>query len=363
MARRWLFTVSSPITSLVAIPRFDSPLTTYDSISLSRCDRPWRAPGPNSSRRMRAAGWAGRAALAGAIGVAGARRHAGVDRCFTAVNELELTDELVAADALEQITRGADPHRLKEVLLIVVHRQHDDLPVRVTFTQRLAQIQPAAALHAHVAEHDVRVQLLDHLERALGAHCLADNAHPVGERGQHCLEALDHHLLVVDQHDSHWSGSRTHALTIEPTRPIACPIPPAGDAAPGGSSDAHCMRRQALAMRRFWWDRAGPADAAVRPLPAVIFDLDGAMADIEREGNREAFNAAFAAHALDIRWDEDDYARLLSISDERQRIATDLRRRGFGAAADETADDVIHTKDALFADCVLDGDVAARSGL
>jgi hypothetical protein len=136
-------------------------------------------------------------------GVDGARRHAGVDRCFTAVNELELTDELVAADALEQITRGADPHRLKEVLLIVVHRQHDDLPVRVTFTQRLAQIKPAAALHAHVAEHDVRVQLLDHLERALGAHCLADNAHPVGERGQHCLEALDHHLVVVDQHDSH----------------------------------------------------------------------------------------------------------------------------------------------------------------
>jgi beta-phosphoglucomutase-like phosphatase (HAD superfamily) len=123
------------------------------------------------------------------------------------------------------------------------------------------------------------------------------------------------------------------------------------------------MRRQALAIRRFWWDRSGPADVDIRPLRAVIFDLDGAMADIEREGNREAFNAAFAAHALDIRWDEDDYARLLSISDERQRIATDLRRRGFGAAADETADDVIHTKDALFADCVLDGDVAARSGL
>ena len=77
----------------------------------------------------------------------------------------------------------------------------------------------------------------------------------------------------------------------------------------------------------------GPPTPDVRPLRAVIFDLDGAMADIEREGNREAFNAAFAAHALDIRWDEDDYADLLLIGDERQRIATDLRRRGFGAAA------------------------------
>jgi beta-phosphoglucomutase-like phosphatase (HAD superfamily) len=123
------------------------------------------------------------------------------------------------------------------------------------------------------------------------------------------------------------------------------------------------MRGQALATRRFWWDRTGPADADVDPLRAVIFDLDGAMADIERDGQREAFNAAFAAHALDIRWDEDEYHRLLSIRDERQRIATDLRRRGFGAAADEMADDLLHTKNAVFADCVLDGDVVARSGL
>jgi beta-phosphoglucomutase-like phosphatase (HAD superfamily) len=124
-----------------------------------------------------------------------------------------------------------------------------------------------------------------------------------------------------------------------------------------------CMPGQALVARRFWWDRTRPTDADVDPLRAVIFDLDGAMADIERDGQREAFNAAFAAHALDIRWDEDDYARLLSIRDERRRITTDLRRRGFGAAAEEMADDLLSTKDAVFADCVLDGNVVARSGL
>jgi beta-phosphoglucomutase-like phosphatase (HAD superfamily) len=124
-----------------------------------------------------------------------------------------------------------------------------------------------------------------------------------------------------------------------------------------------CMPGQALAKRRFWWDRTRPTDADVHPLRAVIFDLDGAMADIERDGRREAFNAAFAAHGLDIRWDEDDYARLLSIRDERRRIATDLRRRGFGGAADEMAANLLNTKDAVFADCVLAGDVAARSGL
>ena len=124
-----------------------------------------------------------------------------------------------------------------------------------------------------------------------------------------------------------------------------------------------CMPGQAVATRRFWWDRTRPTGADVHPLRAVIFDLDGAMADIERDGQREAFNAAFAAHALDIRWDDDDYARLLSIRDERLRVATDLRRRGYGAAADEMAGDLLTTKNAVFADCVLDGDVVARSGL
>src|ERR1700758_4097354 len=101
------------------------------------------------------------------------------------------------------------------------------------------------------------------------------------------------------------------------------------------------MPGQAVATLRFWWDRTRLTEADVHPLRAVIFDLDGAMADIERDGQREAFNAAFAAHALDIRWDEDDYARLLSIRDERRRIATDLRRWGYGAAADEMADDLM----------------------
>jgi hypothetical protein len=47
---------------------------------------------------------------------------------------------------------------------------------------------------------------------------LADDLHPLGERGQHRLEALDHHFMVVDQHDSHRSDSRCHAITIEPPR-------------------------------------------------------------------------------------------------------------------------------------------------
>jgi beta-phosphoglucomutase-like phosphatase (HAD superfamily) len=41
------------------------------------------------------------------------------------------------------------------------------------------------------------------------------------------------------------------------------------------------MRGQALAARTFWWDRTRPDSADVDPLRAVIFDLDGAVADID----------------------------------------------------------------------------------
>jgi beta-phosphoglucomutase-like phosphatase (HAD superfamily) len=41
------------------------------------------------------------------------------------------------------------------------------------------------------------------------------------------------------------------------------------------------MRGQALATRTFWWDRTRPGSADVDPLRAVIFDLDGAVADLD----------------------------------------------------------------------------------
>jgi beta-phosphoglucomutase-like phosphatase (HAD superfamily) len=130
----------------------------------------------------------------------------------------------------------------------------------------------------------------------------------------------------------------------------------------GGNQMLWDMRGQTLTAKRFWWDRTPAVEAGVESLGAVIFDID-AMADIERDGQRAAFNAAFAAHAMDISWSVEDYAGLRQIHGDQRRIAADLRRRGFGEDADDIASDLRHTKDALFADCVLDGDVAAHSGL
>jgi len=119
----------------------------------------------------------------------------------------------------------------------------------------------------------------------------------------------------------------------------------------------------ACEVRTFWWDAGRPAHAAVEPLKAVIFDLDGALADVERDGQRLAFTAAFAAHGLDISWTVEEYGRLMCIGDEQRRIASALRRRGFGRVSAEIAAHVSRTKNDLFEASVLNGDVTARTGL
>ena len=98
-------------------------------------------------------------------------------------------------------------------------------------------------------------------------------------------------------------------------------------------------------------------------LSVVIFDVDGTLADTERDGHRPAFNDAFAIHGLDIDWDAEQYGRLLKITGGRRRIAADLRARGFGHSADRIAADVHRTKTALFRGRIIAGDVMARPGL
>jgi beta-phosphoglucomutase-like phosphatase (HAD superfamily) len=117
------------------------------------------------------------------------------------------------------------------------------------------------------------------------------------------------------------------------------------------------------AERTYWWDAGRPADASLEQLRAVIFDVDGALADVERDGQRVAFNAAFAVHGLDIEWTVEEYGRLVCIGDEKRRIASALRRRGFGRVSAEIAAHVYRTKNDLFEESVLDGDVRPRAGL
>jgi len=55
-------------------------------------------------------------------------------------------------------------------------------------------------------------------------------------------------------------------------------------------------------------------------LHALIFDVDGTLADTERDGHRVAFNAAFAAAGLDWEWDVATYGRLLDVTGGKERL-------------------------------------------
>jgi HAD superfamily hydrolase (TIGR01509 family) len=99
-------------------------------------------------------------------------------------------------------------------------------------------------------------------------------------------------------------------------------------------------------------------------LRAVIFDVDGTLAETERDGHRPAFNDAFAEHGLDIEWDVEHYGRLLAITGGGRRIAADLRERGYDEdAVAEISARVHRTKTALFTERVKTDALPPRPGL
>ena len=55
-------------------------------------------------------------------------------------------------------------------------------------------------------------------------------------------------------------------------------------------------------------------------LEALLFDVDGTLADTERDGHRIAFNQAFAQAGLDWDWSVDLYGKLLAITGGKERI-------------------------------------------
>ncbi len=58
----------------------------------------------------------------------------------------------------------------------------------------------------------------------------------------------------------------------------------------------------------------------IMTLRALIFDVDGTLANTERDGHRPAFNAAFAEVGLSWHWDEAFYGGLLDVAGGRERI-------------------------------------------
>ncbi len=55
-------------------------------------------------------------------------------------------------------------------------------------------------------------------------------------------------------------------------------------------------------------------------MKALLFDVDGTLADTERDGHRVAFNMAFAEAGLDWDWSVELYGKLLEVTGGKERI-------------------------------------------
>jgi HAD superfamily hydrolase (TIGR01509 family) len=105
----------------------------------------------------------------------------------------------------------------------------------------------------------------------------------------------------------------------------------------------------------------------MKTLQALIFDVDGTLADTERDGHRPAFNLAFADAGLDWHWDETLYGELLAVTGGKERMrffcekyAPDFLRR---PDAEETIRALHAAKTAHYVRIVETGQLPLRSGV
>ena len=102
-------------------------------------------------------------------------------------------------------------------------------------------------------------------------------------------------------------------------------------------------------------------------LRALIWDVDGTLAETEHDGHRVAFNQAFADEGLPWHWDEAVYGDLLGTAGGKERLAVWWRRVDPVAAAGPQATARIRhlhaLKTAHYLALVAQGQVALRPGV
>lgn len=102
-------------------------------------------------------------------------------------------------------------------------------------------------------------------------------------------------------------------------------------------------------------------------LRALIWDVDGTLAETERDGHRVAFNGAFESCGVPWRWDCATYGRLLQVTGGYERILRDMADRPeappAGPAREALARELHRRKNALYEGLVAGGRIALRPGV
>ncbi|MDH5485348.1 MAG: HAD family hydrolase [Gammaproteobacteria bacterium] len=102
-------------------------------------------------------------------------------------------------------------------------------------------------------------------------------------------------------------------------------------------------------------------------LEALIFDVDGTLADTERDGHRVAFNRAFEAKGLDWHWDEALYGKLLAVTGGKERMAYYLQHFNTDFPTDDSTPEMIarlhQDKTRHYTELLATGAIPLRTGV
>jgi len=96
---------------------------------------------------------------------------------------------------------------------------------------------------------------------------------------------------------------------------------------------------------------------------ALLWDVDGTLADTEPHGHLPAYNLAFAELGLPWRWDDDSYRRWLSVSGGRERLTAFLEAVEGRPPSPCLVDNLFAAKQRHYAAILREGHLPLRPGV
>ena len=105
------------------------------------------------------------------------------------------------------------------------------------------------------------------------------------------------------------------------------------------------------------------APSAAEPPLALLWDVDGTLAETELDGHRRAFNRAFAEEGLPWRWDAATYLEWLAISGGRERLRAFLSAREGQPPCEARIERLQARKQVHYGELVRSGGLALRPGV
>lgn len=98
-------------------------------------------------------------------------------------------------------------------------------------------------------------------------------------------------------------------------------------------------------------------------LRCLLWDVDGTLADTERDGHRVAFNLAFEQAGMERRWDVPTYGELLEVTGGKERIRHDFVKRGHQPPPGEHIAELHASKTRHYQELIAEGRIPLRPGV